>query len=591
MGTSRKTLAIFWRESMRYPVRWIGALVLWPLGIAIQDMAMPFIAAQAINKLTEVYTNGTTNYWDIFAPYLWAFIITGLVGQLVVYSSLQLFLRLQTLVRKNIEQRVYNWLLAQSMQFHANSFSGALVNQANRFATAYVQLVDVLVLNGLNTLTKFIVAIVVIAFFSPLIAAAMFTWTVLFVYVNVTLMRQRLPLSKTAAKADTAQTAHLADTMGNIGAIKAYAGETREQTAYKARSDDRGYKKLLSWSRAVKNGSVTALMMLGIQFIVLVLSIYAVMQGHIQIGTLLLIYVYLTQLIGSLWNLGNLTRGIEQSVSDAAEMTEILHTEPEIKDTADQTDLQVRKGSIQFNQIVFSHADAKKDDALFADFDLTIASGEKVGLVGHSGSGKTTLTRLLLRFADVDGGAITIDGQDIRSVRQADLRAQIAYVPQEPLLFHRSLRENIAYGKTDATDEQVCNAARKAHAAEFIEKLPNQYDTLVGERGIKLSGGQRQRIAIARAILKDARILVLDEATSALDSESEKLIQSALWELMKDRTAIVIAHRLSTVQRLDRIVVLDNGKIIEQGSHKDLLTQKGEYAKLWTHQSGGFIEE
>ncbi len=217
--------------------------------------------------------------------------------------------------------------------------------------------------------------------------------------------------------------------------------------------------------------------------------------------------------------------------------------------------------------------------------------GQKVGLVGHSGSGKTTLTRLLLRFSDVDKGTVSIDDQDISAITQASLRRAIAYVPQEPLLFHRSLRENIAYGRPDATDKQIREAARKAHALEFIDKLSSGLDTMVGERGVKLSGGQRQRIVIARAILKDAPILVLDEATSALDSESEQLIQASLAELMKGRTTVVIAHRLSTIQKMDRIIVLEDGKIIEDGSHASLLAKKGTYAGLWAHQSGGFIEE
>jgi len=212
-------------------------------------------------------------------------------------------------------------------------------------------------------------------------------------------------------------------------------------------------------------------------------------------------------------------------------------------------------------------------------------------LVGHSGSGKTSLTKLLLRFRDVDGGEIAIDGQNIVEISQNDLREAISYVPQEPMLFHRSIRENIAYGKSGITDEEIAEAARKAHALEFIQKMPKGFETLVGERGVKLSGGQRQRVAIARTILKDAPILLLDEATSALDSESEILIQDALWKMMQGRTAIVIAHRLSTVQKMDKIIVLHDGKIIEQGSHKELLTRKGAYAKLWAHQSGGFIED
>jgi ATP-binding cassette subfamily B protein len=228
---------------------------------------------------------------------------------------------------------------------------------------------------------------------------------------------------------------------------------------------------------------------------------------------------------------------------------------------------------------------------LFDGFELSVRAGERVGLVGRSGGGKTTLTRLLLRFADVEAGVIEIGGQDIAQLAQASLRERIALVPQEPGMFHRSVADNIRFGRPTATDDDVRRAAELAHAAEFIAALPEGYGTLVGERGVKLSGGQRQRIAIARAILKDAPILVLDEATSALDSESEKHIQEALWTLMKDRTAIVIAHRLSTVRRMDRLVVIDAGRIVEEGSHEELLAKRGPYAALWAHQSGGFLVE
>jgi len=237
----------------------------------------------------------------------------------------------------------------------------------------------------------------------------------------------------------------------------------------------------------------------------------------------------------------------------------------------------------------FTHDGNKK--ALFDGFSLTINPGEQVGLIGRSGSGKTSLTRLLLRFSDIKDGQIKIDGQDITQVKQSELREAIAYVAQEPSLFHRSIRENIAYGKPSATEQEIFDAAEQANATEFIESLPKGFDTTIGERGVKLSGGQRQRIAIARAILKNAPILVLDEATSALDSESEQLIQDALAKLMVGRTSIVIAHRLSTISRLNRIVVMDHGKITEQGTHGELMANDGIYAKLWSRQSGGFIKD
>jgi ATP-binding cassette, subfamily B, bacterial len=590
MGTTRKTVAIFWRETKRYPLRLLGALVLWPIGVALQDMGVPLVAALTINELVRLTQTGQAITWDIFAPYLIAFGVVGVLGQLIIFISLNNLSKQQAIVRENLQNKIYDYLLHHSMNFHANSFSGALVSQASRFANSYVAISDIVLNQALNVLTKFVTAVIVLMIFSPPISLALLAWTVIFVWVNVSLTRKRIPFTRRASAAETAITAHLADSMSNVGAIKAFAKEDDEAKQYGAKTRDRRVKALLSWGMAIRNGSVTALMMTGVQFIILLISIYAMMQGQVQIGTLLLAQVYITSLISALWNLSSLTRGLEQNFSDAAEMTEIWYQHHDITDAPNAKPLVVTEGRLHLDHIDFSHADSNGEQ-LFTNFDLVIEPGKKVGLVGHSGSGKTTLTRLLLRFADVDKGAITIDGQDISKITQASLRQKIAYVPQEPLLFHRSIHDNIAYGRPDATREQVIHAAKLANAAEFIDKLPNGYETLVGERGVKLSGGQRQRVAIARAVLKDAPIIVLDEATSALDSESEKLIQDALNKLMKGRTTIVIAHRLSTIQKMDRIVVLDNGAIVEQGSHAQLIDKNGVYANLWQHQSGGFIEE
>jgi len=289
--------------------------------------------------------------------------------------------------------------------------------------------------------------------------------------------------------------------------------------------------------------------------------------------------------------MGGIVRTVERSLSDSAEMTHILDLKPEVTDRPGAKATVITKGSVNFDNVTFAYHDNPNEPPVFDGLSISIAPGEKVGLVGPSGGGKTTVTKLLLRLMDIDGGTISLDGHDIAHMRQGDVRRAISYVPQEPLLFHRSLRDNIAYGQPDASDKQILTAARRAHAHEFIGQLSDGYDTLVGERGVKLSGGQRQRVAIARAMLKAAPILVLDEATSALDSESERLIQDALWRLMEGRTAIVIAHRLSTIQRLDRIVVLDNGRVTEQGTHAQLLAKGGVYAKLWSHQSGGFLDD
>jgi ATP-binding cassette subfamily B protein len=270
-------------------------------------------------------------------------------------------------------------------------------------------------------------------------------------------------------------------------------------------------------------------------------------------------------------------------------MTELLHREYEVQDPENPKKLVVNDGSIEFRDVSFKYADASDD--VFSSLNLKIKPGEKVGLVGHSGGGKSTLTRLILRFVDINNGQILIDGQDIKQTTQHELRSQIAYVPQEPILFHRTLAENINYGRIDATDKDIKEAAKLAQASQFIEDFPAGYDTLVGERGIKLSGGEKQRVAIARAMLSTAPILLLDEATSALDSKSEKLISKALDELMKNRTTIVIAHRLSTIKKLDRIIVMKDGQIVEDGNHEALVKNGSHYAELWNHQSGDFLED
>lgn len=589
MGTTQRSLLIFWRANRAHPVLFFGTIITFTTGMVLQKIIMPLVGALTINALVASYGAHTTDYWPIFTPYILWFAGVAIAGQICNDAALFLLSKLETKVRPELQMRVFDHLLNQSLSFHANNFSGSLVNQTSKFTGAYIMLTDIFTINIIMTLVMSVVAIGVVAFYLPWVGLAMFGWTIFFAWINIFLTRRRIHLSKIAAKAESVLVAHLADSIGNVAAIKSFAREQDESGQHRVKSIDRALKKYASWKQATRNDFVIGMMMAALQLAVLTMLIFSAMESVVAIGTLLLVQVYTTQLISQLWGLSGMSRNIEQAISDASEMTEILGEDVGVKDPAKPQKLQVSKGALAFSNVTFAH-DGNKE-TLFKNFDLQVAPGEKIGLVGHSGSGKTSLTRLLLRFTDINTGAITIDGQDIARVTQADLRRHIAYVPQEPLLFHRSLRENIAYGAPTASDEAIIKAAKLAHADEFIKTLPQGYDTMVGERGVKLSGGQRQRIAIARAILKDAPILVLDEATSALDSESEKLIQDALKKLMKGRTTLVIAHRLSTIQTMDRIVVLADGVISEQGSHTDLLKKGGVYADLWKHQSGGFLEE
>lgn len=310
--------------------------------------------------------------------------------------------------------------------------------------------------------------------------------------------------------------------------------------------------------------------------------------GEVTIGDFALVQAYLIAASHQLWGFNRTIRGIYEAIADASEMVEIMQTPYDVKDPLVPKPLTITNAEVSLTNVLFNFNETR---TVLPDLSITISGGERVAFVGPSGAGKSTIVKLLLRLHDVTSGAITIDGINIAHVRQQELRSAIGFVPQEPVLFHRTLMDNIRYGRMDATDEEVMSAAKQAHCHEFIDQLPEKYQTYVGERGVKLSGGERQRVAIARAILKNAPILILDEATSSLDSESEQYIQEALEVLMKGKTVIVIAHRLSTIMRMDRIVVIEEGRIIDSGTHRELLSKEGLYKKLWSIQAGGFLLE
>lgn len=584
----KQTLAIFWKQNKSW--LFLATCLAWLSGMLLQKLLMPLVAARAIDKLVLLAGSHQNDYWPSFVPYIISLIVIGLLAQVGVSSGLLLISRLEMRGRPALQERVFSYLTSQSLDFHNNNFAGAIVSRVSRFMSAYITVTDVFVINVLRMFANIVIAVIVISFFAPWIALFMAVWSAFFIALNIYLTRRRSPLSRAAAAADSQVTAHLADNLTNVAAVKTFASEQHELQEHSKHIKHYARARLTSWVRAIKNDIFYGLLMILLQATVLVLSIWAVMNGTVTIGILLLIQVYLTQIIVELWGLGRITRDFEIALSDAAELTELLYQPLMVQDVKHPEPFKVTKAHLQLRDVTFQHS-GSGEAALFSNFNLDIKPGERVGLVGHSGSGKSTLSRLLMRFMDIDSGNITIDDQNIAEVRQTDLRKAIAYVPQEPLLFHRSLAENIAYGKSKASLQDIEKFAKLAHAHEFIKGLPQGYDTLVGERGVKLSGGQRQRVAIARAMLKDAPILILDEATSALDSESEVLIQDALWKLMEGRTSIVIAHRLSTIQKMDRIVVLDEGKIVEEGTHAQLLEKKGTYAKLWAHQSGGFLNE
>ncbi|EDK72317.1 ABC transporter-related protein [candidate division TM7 genomosp. GTL1] len=571
-----------WRErSMAIP-----GLVLPGIGNIFVSYIPTLIVAQI---LTTFGDKPTTTLNDIF-PYLLLFGGTWFAGEVIWRIAIFFLIRADSRAMRNLYNTAMIELLKKDIGFFHNNFAGSLTKKAIGYGKSFETFLDTFSFSVLANLIPLAFAVVILWQFSPLLVAVLVGLLVIASAIIIPLTKRRRKLVDVREAASNATAGYIADIIGNIDAVQAFAHEGFEIRQHKSNVKDYMHKAQRSWdyhNTRIDMAISPFYVLINVIGLVVAIAFGSDANSLAVIFVTFNYYVYVTRV---LWEFNRIYRNIENALSEAAQFTELLVEPPALVETDNPLPLKITRGEIRFNNVDFAYS-TEVGDPLFQDFNLKIAAGEKLALVGHSGGGKTTITKLLLRFVDVTGGELLIDGQNIAESRLVDLRSNIAFVPQEPVMFHRSIKENIRYGRLDATDEQVVMAAKKAHAHEFIEKLPLGYDTLVGERGVKLSGGQRQRIAIGRAIIKDAPILVLDEATSALDSENEKHIQAALWELMEKRTAIVIAHRLSTIQRMDRIVVLENGSISEQGTHKELVGNGGVYASLWKHQSGGFIEE
>jgi ATP-binding cassette, subfamily B, bacterial len=580
----KQIILLMWHTAMRYKTQTFLAAFGSAATTIVGSFYGPYLIGDLLNQLQS---QKITLHSAL--PLIVIYGLTQIYGQIVGWR-LNLFWiwNMEVSAQQYLHHRIFSNLTHQSMTFHADRFGGALVSQTTKLVGAFEKFWDTMVFQIIPMVASVVAAVVILSFMFWQYAFFLFILSLLFIIVVILGSRFLIKRNKEEAQANTAITAFIADALTNITTIKAYGHEHVEANDLNKRTNE-WYKKSLATMRGFLAVSSAYSFLISVINIVALIGVIWASEHHlIPLGTVYIVITYTFAVGRQLWDMNSIMRNYNRIMGDANDMTEILELVPDITDTS-STKLKVEKGMIAFTNATFTHNG--DSDTLFNDFSLTIKEGERIGLVGRSGSGKTTLVRLLLRFIELDSGTITIDSQNIAAVTQQSLHQAIAYVPQEPMLFHRSLRENIAYGKLNASEEEIIEAARQANALDFIEKLPQGFDTLVGERGVKLSGGQRQRIAIARAILKNAPILVLDEATSALDSESEKLIQQALEKLMKNRTSIVIAHRLSTIASMDQIVVLDNGTIAEQGTHNELLEQKGVYAKLWSHQSGGFIEE
>lgn len=582
----RRTLGYYWPHMKRYPKSHIVTFVAFGLSLVGTEVVTPLIYKNIIDTVSGVNTPSTQAEPLFFLLFLLA----------ITLALYNIFFRIgdyavayfQVNVLRDIGNFTFSKVHNHSRTFFANNFAGAISTKSYRFINAFETLHDKLVYHFFFGGLSLIASIVVMFWFIPPVALLFVAWLILYVALVIWFTKKKIPLDLAEAQANSAVGAQYIDSLTNVLNVKMFAAKRAEFKRFKKMTDDEARKSLRAWYfdnfQKLVQGALFSFLEFGVMYLVIVLWL----KGDISSGTIVLVQIYLFSAFGIIWNIGRTLTESAKALANAKEMVDIFEKPLGIKDTPSPEVCHIGTGVVEIEKIDFHYDD---NDPILENFSLTIQAGEKVGLIGHSGAGKSTIVQLLLRFSDVRAGKIMIDGQDIRNITQDDLRKNIAYVPQDPILFHRSLRENIAYGNPDATDDEIIAAATKAHAHEFITSLPDGYDTLVGERGIKLSGGERQRVAIARAMIKDAPILILDEATSALDSVSEMYIQAAFRELMKDRTTLVIAHRLSTIQKMDRIIVLKDGIIAEEGTHDELVLKNGIYNTFWTQQAGQFIAD
>lgn len=574
-------LKYFWQVIKKSKTSFFTVIILTITGSALDV----FIPLQYLKLWNVLSTNDFTFIGAARSIIIFILILNGMRWAMRRISGFSLaYFEAESIAR--LREQAFYYMIGHSHSFFANNFSGSLTQKINRYAKAFEKITDRMMADGLPLIVRSVGTVVAIYTLFPKYSYVLGVFCLVFLITAFVYIRFKLKYDVIASESDSRTTGALADSIGNHSSIQLFTGHEYEKERVGGVITDQKNKTVFNWYLWEGLSAIESFYSLAIEFIIFWMVLGDWRLGLITLPVIVLLQSYLIRLIENLWNFGAIVRAYYESFADAEEMAVILSTPYEISDHETSTAKNI-KGEIIFDNVtyVYENNNAKVLDG----FSLKIPVGQKMAIVGTSGAGKTTFVRLLLRLFNLNSGRIMIDGIDISSISQKNLREKISFVPQDPVLFHRTLLDNIRYGRRDATDAEVIRAAHLAHCDEFIDALPNGYQTFVGERGIKLSGGERQRVAIARSILKNAPILILDEATSSLDSHSEHLIQDAFARLIEGKTTIVIAHRLSTVRQMDRIIVLDKGKIIEDGTHGKLIAKRtGLYKKLWNLQAGGF---
>jgi ATP-binding cassette subfamily B protein len=582
-GAFRKVLGFTARHWQRQPVR-IAVIVGLFFIETVTDILTPFFAG----RLVEAVASGAASSevaWNAAITAFLAIVALGAASVLVRLIAFRTIIKLTLRMMSDIAQQAFHRVQRFSSDWHANSFAGSTVRKITRGMWALDSLNDVILMALFPSVVMLVGTSIMLGIFWPVIGVMVGIGSIIYIAVSVALSTYWVAPAASLANAwDTRMGGALADAVSCNAVVKGFGAEDREEVRLGHVVDKWRSRTSRTWNRGTMNGTIQQAMLWVLRTVIIGAGVLLWANGMASAGDVTFVITTFLALQGYLRDIGQHVRSLQRAVNDMEELVGLEDQPLGIEDKAGAKPIAISTGDIAFEHVDFHYG--KYANALYSDLSVHIPSGQRVGLVGHSGSGKTTFVKLIQRLHDVTGGRIAVDGVDIRDVQQASLRRQIAIVQQEPVLFHRSLAENIAYGKPGASMVEIIEAAKLANAHGFIEKLTKGYETLVGERGIKLSGGERQRVAIARAFLSDARVLILDEATSSLDSESEQLIQEAMERLMVGRTTIVIAHRLSTVRALDRLLVFDAGKIVEEGTHEQLVKRSdGIYRRLFERQA------